>query len=306
MPVQKHIRNIAFLAGAVMLLTGCSKEIAKGPSFNPGNTNLVWIEPGTFTMGSPKRWRILFPNWKPHIWSERPVPGTGPTTKVTISKGFWMEAFEVTQKDSMEITEKSDPSSFTRQYKLSYFQNYPFPIPSFITNGTRFPVENISWNDATNYCGRLTAREQSLGNIPVDYSYRLPTEAEWEYACRAGTTTRYSYGDNPDDLRLYGWVNSTNRRMQTYAVGHKQSNPWGLYDLYGNVNEWCSDWDEGSLPGGESVDPAGPVSGTSRVIKGGSSFSYPLQCSTAGRSALAPNTVSPMTGFRIVLAPVRE
>ncbi len=119
----------------------------------------------------------------------------------------------------------------------SYFQ------PPKYSADLQRPVEEVSWNDATNYCAKLTARERAGGRLPAGYIYGLPMEAEWEYACRAGTTTRFSYGDDPNYTQLgnYAWY-WENSGGKTHAVGQKLPNPWGLYDMYGSVWECCLDW----------------------------------------------------------------
>ena len=112
-------------------------------------------------------------------------------------------------------------------------------------------METVSWYDATNYCGELTERERAAGRIATNSVYRLPTEAEWEYACRAGTSTRFSYGDDPGytNLTNYAWYGD-NSGGTTHPVGQKLPNPWGLYDMHGNVWEWCQDWWSDTYPGG--------------------------------------------------------
>src|SRR5262249_20945284 len=148
--------------------------------------------------------------------------------------------------------------------------------PSLFPGDLSRPVSSVSWFDATNYCSRLTQRELAAGRIPPGSQYRLPTEAEWECAARAGTTTRFSYGDDP------GYANATNYMWQLFnanltvhRVGEKLPNPWGLYDVHGNVWEWCQDW-YGALPGGVVTDPAGPASNPlgDKVIRGGA-YDYP-------------------------------
>ncbi len=234
------------------------------------DTNLwAWIPPGTFVMGST------------NTESER-SDVESPQTRVTISKGFWMSKYLVTQK----------------LYQALVGINY-----SQFTNDLQRPVEWVSWFDATNYCGLLTVQERKAGRLPLGYSYRLPTEAEWEYACRAGTTTRFSYGNDPTDSQLinYAWYisNSTNT---THAVGQKLPNPWGLFDIMGNVMEWCADWWGDRLPGGSVTDPTGPVSGIYRVYRGGACDSIASQCRSAARDKTWPTVKSGNIGFRAVLA----
>jgi formylglycine-generating enzyme required for sulfatase activity len=114
--------------------------------------------------------------------------------------------------------------------------------PSAFTGNTNRPVESVTWYDATNYCVQLTQRERAAGRIATNSAYRLPTEAEWEYACRGLTSTRFSYGDDPGctSLTQYAWY--TNNSSATAQVGQKLPNPRGLYDMHGNVYEWCQDW----------------------------------------------------------------
>ena len=145
-------------------------------------------------------------------------------------------------------------------------------------------MEQVSWNDAVAYCAALTTRGRNAGRIPADYEYRLPTEAEWEYACRSGTTTAFSYGnDNPpdyDSLTHYGWY-SGNSGGTTHPVGQKLPNAWGLYDMHGNVWEWCQDWYTQLLPGGSVTDPTAPRVGSNRMMRGGC-WSNDDRCRSAG------------------------
>ena len=228
---------------------------------------LVKIEPGTFMMGSPG-----------HNSDE------GPPTRVTISKGFSMSKYEVTQ-GQYEAVMGANPSRFKGNLNL--------------------PVENVSWVDATNFCAKLTEQERQAGRLPDGYVYRLPTEAEWEYACRAGTTTRFSYGDDPEYVELgeYAWYDE-NSSSRTHPVGQKKPNPWGLYDMHGNVWEWCLDWYSGSYPGGSVTDPKGPSSGSFRVIRGGSWYVSARFCRSAIRDWFVPSLRHSRLGFRVVLAPV--
>ena len=137
---------------------------------------LVWIESGNFTMGSPGS-------------EQGRSSDEGPQTQVTISEGFWMGRFEVTQREFLTVMGSN---------------------PSLFVDDLNRPVEQVSWSDATNFCGRLTTREEALGRLPGGYIYRLPTDAEWEYACRAGSTARFSYGDDPDYSQLpdYAWYHN--------------------------------------------------------------------------------------------------
>jgi formylglycine-generating enzyme required for sulfatase activity len=246
------------------------------------NTNLVWISPGTFTMGSPTNEVDRNPN-------------EGPQTDVTITRGFWMGKYEVTQGEYLSLI-GTNPSYFNGDRSGS-----PWFDQNFGTN-LSLPVEKVSWEDATNYCARLTARERATGRIPTNYTYRLPTEAEWEYACRAGTPTRFYYGDDPGytNLANYAWYAGSSHNL-SQPVGRLLPNAWGLYDMAGNVWEWCQDF-FAVYPVGSRTDPQGPVNGTFRVWRGGS-WSYTGQyCRSARRQNHLPTFTYDSLGFRVVLA----
>jgi len=201
----------------------------------------------------------------------------GPSVhEVILTQPFYMGTHEVTQK----------------QYQRVMGNNYS----SF--RDPQNPVENVTWSDARDFCRKLSAlpEEMSAGRV-----YRLPSEAEWEYACRAGTTTKFSFGDNESQLNAYGWFKS-NSGETTHPVGRKKPNPWGLYDMHGNVHEWCQDW-YAVFPRGFGIDPMGPLSGPTRLIKGGSwSFDASYSRSTT-RFNRQPNSRFGYTGFRVCLSP---
>ena len=202
--------------------------------------------------------------------------GEGPMHEVEISQGFYLGKYEVTQ-GQWEAVMRSKPS--------------------YHKGTDLLPVERVSWDDVQKFIGRLNAAAGSV-------VYRLPTEAEWEYACRAGTQTRWSFGDNEDQLGDYAWYRGNNSPDGTKEVGGKLPNPWGLYDMHGNVWEWVQDWYgrdywatwDNSYP---RVNPQGPASGSERVIRGGSFWGKAeyvrsaerFGTSTAGGSA---------TGFRLL------
>jgi len=135
------------------------------------------------------------------------------------------------------------------------------------------------------------------------YVYRLPTEAEWEYACRAGTTTKYSFGDSKSELGGYAWYDE-NSGGRTHPVGEKKPNGWGLYDMHGNVWEWCQDWHD-DYPSGSATDPTGAASGSLRVIRGGSWFYYSDYCRSASRDRLTPDFRSDFLGFRVLRSSIK-
>ena len=151
-----------------------------------------------------------------------------------------------------------------------------------------------------NGCEKLTDLARKAGKLKADEEYRLPTEAEWEYACRAGTTTAFSFGDNEKQLGEYEWFrgNAMNAGEEyAHKVGLKKPNPWGLYDMHGNVIEWCSDWYGLEFLGG--TDPAGPNGGSNRVARGGCWGNYAGSCRSAYRNYLVPPSRNFHTGFRV-------
>lgn len=263
-----------------VLLTGAPTNLP----VNPDPEHLVWISPGTFTMGSSA--------------TEAGRDGReGPQMVVTLTKGFWMGAYEVTQREYLDLVGNN---------------------PSHYIGDLNRPVEGVAWDEANDYCVKLTERERAARRLPTGYAYRLPTEAEWEYACRAGTTTRFSHGDDPGYAQLgqfaWYWENSwsstrpsgvssdfASRYYTTHPVGTKQPNAWGLYDMAGNVWEWCSDW-YWSYPGGSVTDWKGPSSGVHKVNRGGSWFDGGGRCRSASRNGLLRGYLLYELGFRFVLA----
>jgi formylglycine-generating enzyme required for sulfatase activity len=165
--------------------------------------------------------------------------------------------------------------------------------------GDNQPVERVSWDEAVEYCKLLSAKEGR--------KYRLPTEAEWEYACRAGTTTPYYFGStistaqaNYDGNYVFGNGVKGIYRAKTVPVGSFSPNAWGIYDLCGNVSQWCSDWDD-DYPKGDAVDPTGPTEGTQRVMRGGAYDSEPGDCRSASRDWYEPDGKRDSRGFRVLL-----
>jgi len=178
--------------------------------------------------------------------------------------GFWMGKYEVTQEQYEAVT-GGNPSNF---------------------KGAKNPVERVSWNDAVAFC-------QKAGK-----GIRLPTEAEWEYACRAGSRTRFFFGDSDSGLGEYAWYRG-NSGSQTHPVGQKKPNAWGLYDMHGNVCEWCGDW-YGNYSSGSASNPQGASSGDIRVLRGGSWDSGPRICRSGIRGRYFPADTGGHDGFRVV------
>ena len=233
-----------------------SAPLALGkPVVNSVGMLLVPIPAGTFTMGEANG----DDNETPH--------------KVTLTQPFHLGQYEVTQEQYEKVM-GTNPSNF---------------------KGGQNPVEQVDWNDAVEFCRKLSAlpAEKKAG-----YVYRLPTEAEWEYACRAGTKTTYSFGDSDSELGDYAWYDE-NSGLTTHPVGGKKPNGWGLYDMYGNVWEWCQDY-YAEYEKSPVADPRGPTSGSSRVVRGGSWFSDAQFSRSAYRYRYTPDFRNNNNGFRVV------
>ena len=195
----------------------------------------------------------------------------GPQRQVTISKAFYMGVTEVTQTQYECVTGKN-PSKF---------------------KGPQNPVDQVSWDDAMAFCTALSKKTRR--------AVRLPTEAQWEYACRAGTKTRFSFGDDDKDFDAYGWC-KTNSGGKTHPVGLKKPNAFGLYDMHGNVWEWCRDWHDAKFyANAKNVDPENTTAAKYRVVRGGSWKHLPQRCRAADRPGIPTNCRRTDVGFRVVV-----
>lgn len=221
---------------------------------------LVLIHPGSFTMGSPVGEVGRKENETPH--------------EVTISKSYYLGIYEVTQGEYEKVMGKN-PSR---------------------NKGVRLPVEEVTWLDADTFCSKLSEMpdEKSAGR-----QYRLPTEAEWEYACRAKNRTAFSFADSAEWLEEFAW--SCQKEGNIHPVGEKKPNSWGLYDMHGNVWEWCEDW-FGDYPIDDVTDPEGPSSGSLVVFRGGAWDTSAAYCRAAYRGRLDPLVLSDSHGFRVALS----
>ena len=242
-------------------VAGKTKDKGTRVSFDLGsgvNIAFAWCPPGSFQMGGTVH------------DAEKPVH------KVTLTKGFFMGIHPVTQAQWKAVmTSNPDPSHF---------------------KGANRPVEQVSWTDAAEFCAQLTAILKGRGLLKDGMEIRLPSEAQWEYSCRAGTTTDYWCGNSEADLARAGWYNG-NSGSQTRPVGEKEANPWGLYDVHGNVWEWCSDW-YGPYAASDQSDPQGNSNGDARVLRGGSWALNPVDCRAAYRYRNAPANRDDYIGFR--------
>ena len=184
--------------------------------------------------------------------------------KVTLTRGFWLGKYPVTQSQWKSVM-RGNPSDF---------------------EGDANPVDSVSWDDCKEFIKKINSR--------FNFTARFPTEAEWEYACRAGTEGAYSGTGDLDDM---GWYEG-NSDGRTHPVGEKEPNAWGFHDMHGNVSEWCGDW-HGSYPHGVVTDPKGSSSGYARVLRGGSWYYYAVYCRSANRNCNNPDRGYDYYGFRL-------
>jgi formylglycine-generating enzyme required for sulfatase activity len=244
-------------------------------SSNSVGMKLVFVPAGSFMMGSSESAAQLAGTYER---KETYFAGEFPQHEVRISKGFWIGRTEVTQG----------------QYEL-VMNARPWSGKAYVQQDPNNPAVYVSWEDAVEFCRRLSKREGRM--------YRLPTEAEWEYACRAGTTSRFSFGDSDSALGDYAWFDgNADAAGQDYAhpVARKKPNAWGIYDMHGNVFEWCSDYyDRKYYSGSPAVDPNGPPAAKSRSLRGGSWDSGAELVRSSYRSDY-PVARGLLVGFRVV------
>jgi formylglycine-generating enzyme required for sulfatase activity len=241
--------------------------------------DMIWCPPGTFMMGSPT--------------SEANRGGDETQHQVTLSHGFYLGKYEVTQKQ-YETVMTGNPEGLNAK-------------PSRWPNNDDRPVDQVSWKDAQIFLSRLNSIEQTAGRLPAGWKYVLPTEAQWEYACRAGTNTAYSWGNDINSSRAnYNWDgvwNKGNDYKKTRDVGQYAANPWGFFDMHGNVWEWVRDW-KANYPGGAQTNPEGPALSSHRVWRGGSWRKYNRSLRSATRDSASPGNRNHDIGFRIAFQKV--
>jgi formylglycine-generating enzyme len=262
-----------FFLGLFLALARIASTSAQADPPTVGFTNslgmkFAWIAPGTFTMGSPKE--------------EEGRNEDEIQRQVTLTKGFYLGLHTVTQEEWTKLMDKN---------------------PSKFTGAANLPVEQVNWNECQEFIAKLAEKEKK--------PYRLPTEAEWEYACRAGTTTPFSCGDtisteqaNYNGGYAYGSGGKGVYREKTMPVGSFPPNAWGLFDMHGNVWQWCQDWLEihPKTAAPEAVtDPVGKT-GNSRVLRGGSWIDNPVECRSAYRGGSQPALRHSLVGFRLCLS----
>jgi formylglycine-generating enzyme required for sulfatase activity/serine/threonine protein kinase len=280
---------------------------------NTKGIRLALVPPGGFDMGATQaeiRKTVAELEEGPgDKWYLEHVEQEGPQHPVEITTAFYMGMHEVTTGQFRAFVEatgyrtdaeknRRGGSNFNVQtMKWEYDPDLNWDHTGFPADDSR-PVVLVSWNDAVAFCEWLSKVEGK--------TYRLPTEAEWEYAARAGSTTRYHFGDQHGDLDAYAWY-GLNSRGKPHPVGHKKANPWRLYDVHGNVAEWCQDgFDPDYFGSSPSADPAGPASAEHRVRRGASWTGGGLFHRSASRDHADPSAASTTTGFRVVYDPFRD
>jgi sulfatase modifying factor 1 len=288
------LKRIAVLLGLCSwsLLGGCGNDptpkavIIKAPkegiAFQVLELSLpmLWCPPGTFLMGSPE-------NEGSRDFDEA-------LREVTLTQGFWLGKHEITQSQWEKIMGDNP----------SYFK------------GQGLPVEKMSWDRAKTFCKKLTEQELKAGRLTQDWAYQLPTEAHWEYACRAGSKTAWSFGNSPAEMPKNANFSDKSSKIQgndidyddgfeyTAPVGSFPPNAWGFHDMHGNVFEWCSDWYEKPLPI-PVRDPVGPTTGKEKVFRGGSWALPGIFMRSARRDKNLPILESAFLGFRVSLRKVQ-
>jgi formylglycine-generating enzyme required for sulfatase activity len=277
------------------------------------NIPMNWIPAGTFIMGSPQT-------------EVGRKADESPQTNVTLTKGYWMGTTEITIAQwkavtGMNVRDKvikllndttlydfSGKKMLIRDF-MGFDKNYPDKV--LANEDDRLPMYFVNWNEAMQFCKKLTKQERAAHRLPAGYKYILPTEAQWEYACRAGTTGPI-YGTSTNEVAWYAANSAEGYTGKGFGdpqkgprdAGGKLANPWGMQDMLGNLWEWCRDW-YGPYPGGHVTDPVGPLTGTYKVNRGGSFGSGINDERCANRAQNPPNEDSAYRGFRITLCAVQ-
>jgi len=244
---------------------------------------LIYVAPGRFVMGSPE--------------SE---PGRSPDERqhdVALTQGFWLGRTEVTQRQWAAVMKRSAQEQ--RALAEAERRDASSAAPALPGESPEHPICYVSWDEATEFCRRINAAESDQGRVPSGYGYWLPTEAQWEYACRAGSAGPHAGGASLDEVAWY----ENNAGGVAHPVATKAANAWGLFDMLGNVSEWCADY-YGEYPQGTAIDPYGPDAGAGRVERGGHWANPERRCRPAQRSGVPGNRRYPGTGLRLALRPM--
>ena len=262
----------------VSLMTGLVEANPEKTFILPGGAEIemVWIEPGTFTMGTTEQQEQWLQS--KGMWGDGYKTSEQPAHQVSISRGFYLGKSEIAQA----------------QWE-SVMGTLPWEGGGGVQEGPNYPAVYISWNDVQEFIARLNEAEGSE-------VYRLPPEAEWDYACRPGTTTLWSFGDDESLVGEYAWYTlNAYRAGEGYGheVGTKLPNPWGLYDMHGKVWEWCQDW-YGAYSSAAQTDPRGLLSGSFRVVRGGCNSDNATWVRSAARYRNPPDARYDFLGVRLL------
>jgi formylglycine-generating enzyme required for sulfatase activity/serine/threonine protein kinase len=280
-PQESGTRSSSYPAPPPVGEVGAPMKAGEVRDDNGLKMKFAYIPPGEFMMGSPESEAVRNGNEKQH--------------RVRITKPFYMAVFSVTQSEYERVMGKN-PSWF------SSTGNGKNDVAGMDTS--RFPVEYVSWDEAMEFCRKFTESEQKAGRLPAGWKYTLPTEAQWEYACRAGTTTAYNVGEtiSMKDARI-----GATKFGRTTVVGSYKPNAWGLYDMHGNVWQWCADWyDDKYYDNSPADDPLGPTRGATRVFRGGSWNDGPVLCRSTHRNGDEPAIRICHLGVRVARVPSSE
>jgi formylglycine-generating enzyme required for sulfatase activity len=270
----RQVRTVALVVltvlGSLTLAAAQESKEADGKTKSPPKELTVDLG------GGVKMEFVLIPAGSFMMGDANGVNDEKPVHRVNITKPFWLGKYEVTQEQWQAVM-GNNPSRF---------------------KGPKNPVEQDSWDDCQQFFDKLNVKSGGGGG-----KFQLPTEAQWEYACRAGSTWKYCFGDNEGQLGDYAWYDA-NSGNQTHPVGLKRPNAWGLYDVHGNVWEWCQDWyDGGYYAKSPTDDPTGPTTGSRHVLRGGSWFGPAGYCRSAGRLIIGPGIRDYGLGLRVSLVP---
>ncbi|MEM1186721.1 MAG: formylglycine-generating enzyme family protein [Planctomycetota bacterium] len=297
--VKPHSRGpAASLAGRAQSLPAV--PAGQKRSDNGLSMQLVWCPPGSFLMGSHEPAEAVA---EIQGGDDEEYEDEQPQHRVILTEGFWIGKCEVTQAEW-----------------ISVMGTRPWGPDPYASDRPGAAATYIAWHDAAEFCRRLTAREQRSGRLPASERYTLPTEAQWEYACRAGTSTRWSFGDSDEDLSDHAWSKTYSldhealdlldlgdndgeiNPSDSHDVGKKLDNAWGLHDTHGNVCEWCQDWyNKQYYQKSPGVNPQGPASGEFRVLRGGAWTYGPAETRSAARLGTLAGNCSDDIGFRVAL-----
>ena len=245
-------------------------------------------------------WKAVTPTPSPSPTPER--PDTGYTEKIDLGQGVILEMVYIRGGDFQMGDNGFDWSKPVHSVTLGDFWIGKYEVtqkqwqavmgnnPSYFKSDDNLPVEQVSWNECQDFCRKLSEK--------TGKRFTLPTESQWEYSCRAGSNTRFCFGDSDSGLRDYAWYTS-NSDNETHSVGQKNPNQWGLYDMHGNVWEWCQDW-YGNYSSGSQMNPKGADTGSSRVLRSGSCFDDASSCRSASRGIYVPSFGNNLLGLRLV------